>query len=93
MKETAQVLKFKGKEVMTAADINAVLEAVACDLDLRRRDTSRSTRKIQNEVSKRIKVVAEALKTGQNSATFRSLADQAEVARSRIKGGQQDETR
>ena len=84
MKETAQVLKFKGKELMTAADINAVLEAVACDLasgDL----TPAEVRKIQNEVSKRIKVVAEALNTGQNSATLRSLADQAEVARNRIK--------
>ena len=89
MKETAQVLKFKGKELMTAADINAVLEAVACDLasgDV----TPAEARKIQNEVSKRIKVVAEALKTGQNSATLRSLADQTEVARNRIKGGQQN---
>ena len=32
MKEAAQVLKFRGKELWTAADINAVLEAVACDL-------------------------------------------------------------
>ena len=91
MKETAQVLKFKGKELITAADINAVLEAVACDLasgDV----TPAEARKIQNEVSKRIKVVAEALKTGQNSATLRSLAGEAEVARNRIKGGQQDET-
>lgn len=91
MKETAQVLKFKGKELITAADINAVLEAVARDLasgDV----TPAEARKIQNEVNRRIKLVASALKTGQNSATLRSLADQAEVARNRIKGGQQDET-
>ena len=87
MKETAQVLKFKGKELMTAADIIAVLEALARDLasgDL----TPAEARKIQNEVSKRIRAVAEALKTGQNSATLRSLADEAEVARNRMKGGQ-----
>lgn len=91
MKETAQVLKFKGKELITAADINAVLEAVARDLasgDV----TPAEARKIQNEVNRRIKLVASALKTGQNSATLRSLADQAEVARNRLKGGQQDET-
>jgi len=89
MKETAQVLKFKGKELMTAADIIAVLEALACDLasgDL----TPAEARKIQNEVNKRIKLVASAVKTGQNSATLRSLADEAEVARNRIKGGQQN---
>jgi polyhydroxyalkanoate synthesis regulator phasin len=89
MKETAQVLKFKGKELMTAVDINAVLEALACDLasgDI----TPAEARKIQNEVNKRIKLVASAVKTGQNSATLRSLADEAEVARNRIKGGQQN---
>ena len=47
-------------------------------------------RKIQNEVSKRIKLVASAVKTGQNSTTLRSLADEVEVARNRIKGGQQN---
>jgi polyhydroxyalkanoate synthesis regulator phasin len=89
MKETAQVLKFKGKELITAPDINAGLEAVASDVasgDI----TPAEARKIQNEVNRRIKLVASALKTGQNSATLRSLADQAEVARNRIKGGAQN---
>lgn len=87
MRKTAQVLKFKGKELMTAADINAVLEALACDL-ASGEITPAEARKIQNEVNKRIKLVASALKTWQNSATLRSLADEAEVAMNRIKGGQ-----
>jgi hypothetical protein len=61
MKDTAEILKFKGKELKTAADINAVSEALMCDL-LSGAVTPREARKIQKEINERLKLFGSAIK-------------------------------
>ena len=68
MKETAEILKLKGKELKTASDITAVQEALMMDL-IAGRITPAEAKKIQREVTARIKVIGAALKTGQQLQT------------------------
>jgi hypothetical protein len=62
VKETAQILRFKGKVLRTPADINEVSEALIVDL-LSGDITPAEHRKIQKEVTAKINSFGAILKT------------------------------
>jgi hypothetical protein len=61
MKPTARILKFRGKELRTPADITQVHEALIADL-VSGEITPADHRKIQREITERIKTFGSMLK-------------------------------
>ena len=61
MKDAARILKFKGKELRTPADVIAVSEALIADL-LSGDITPAEHRKIQREITARTKVFGSMVK-------------------------------
>jgi hypothetical protein len=72
VKENAEIIKFAGKELKTASDITAVQEALFADL-MAGRITPAEAKKIQREVTARIKVLGSALKTAEQAMKLNKL--------------------
>ena len=62
MKDTARILKYRGRDLKSVADVTGAMQALAADL-LNGDITPAEHRRIQKEINQRIRSVAEALKT------------------------------
>jgi hypothetical protein len=72
MKPDARILKYRGKEIRTAADIKGVSEALIQDL-VERKVSPKESRPIQKEIDQRIKSVMDGIKIPKGFAKLHSL--------------------
>jgi hypothetical protein len=75
MKATAQILKYRGRALKSAADMTGALEALMADLsngDI----TPAEHRRIQNEINQKIRAATSALKTVAHLRQLEKLAEQ-----------------
>lgn len=77
MKPTARILRLKGKELRTSAEITAAEEALMADL-IAGEITPAESRRIQRELTEKIKGLASALKTASQLTVLNELADKLE---------------
>jgi len=82
MKETARILRFKGKDLRTAAEITAAEEALMADL-MAGEITATESRRIQMELTRRIKAISSAEKTAGQLMTLKEMAEGLEQAEHR----------
>jgi hypothetical protein len=79
MKETALILRFKGKDLRTAADIAAADAALMADL-IAGEITATETRRIERELATRINAISSGLKTAGQLMTLEEMAKELKRA-------------
>jgi len=80
MKPDARILKYRGKEIRTAADIKALSEALRQDI-LEQKVSPMESRPIQKEIGQRMKAIMEGIKVPARFAKIHSL--EATIRRTR----------
>ncbi|HLN88015.1 MAG TPA: hypothetical protein VK200_16165 [Candidatus Limnocylindrales bacterium] len=79
MKETALILRFKGKDLRTAADIAAADAALMADL-IAGEITATETLRILRELATRKKAISSGLTTAGQSMTLKEMAKKLKLA-------------
>jgi hypothetical protein len=72
MKNDARILKFHGKDLRTASDLTAAMEALMSDV-VTGRITPAEAKKLQKEINARIGAIEAAMKTARHFNAFRKL--------------------